>query len=174
MSTQPVTPLQLILHKYKKDMDKGRKKNITNLNGIMEVLIQKVADTEVENSCLDVAVNFPSVLECVLQRFRQFLKDLPEKIKLYFNEKFVNIGFFDLMLKHCPSIVTKMIASENCQKFLSEYKDSHGQTALHSAAKYLKPFMVKKLMDPRYAYIYYVCKYTYNIILCTVEPLSIS
>ena len=45
-----------------------------------------------------------------------------------------------------------MIKCPECHKFLKEYKDGNGQTALHSAAKFLKPSIIKQLMCPRYVY----------------------
>ena len=154
ITNKPLTPMQLIIYKFKKDMKEGFKKNITHLNNMAKVLIETKAETiEIHHLEVKIAIHLPILLKHILQKYPEVIKNLPKQIKKYFNEKFVNIGFFDLMLENDGSdVILCMIKCPECHKFLKEYKDGSGQTALHSAAKYFKPTIVEHLMCPRYVY----------------------
>ena len=152
ITNKPLTPMQLIICKFKKDMKKGFKKNLADLNNMAKVLIKANAEKiEIHNLELKIAIHLPIILVHILKKCPEVIKILPKQVKNYFNEKFVNMGFFDLMLeKNCSYVILCMIKCSECHKFLKEYKDSRGQTALHSAAKYFEPSIVKQLMCPRY------------------------
>ena len=148
---KPLTPMQLLIYKFKKDMKEHSKKNITHLNNMAKVLIEANAEkVEVHNLEVKIAIHLPIILRHILEKSPEVIKNLPEKIK-NFNEKFVDMGFFDLMLEEdCSDVIVCMIKCPKCYNFLREYEDGNGQTALHSAAKYFKPFIIDQLICPRY------------------------
>lgn len=153
---QSKTPLKLILEKYKGYMDKNCKTHETSLCIRMaKVLLQKGAKIEISCSDLEIAVNIPPILDDALLKCHDLIEKIPKMVKHHFKEKIVSMGFFDLMLEHCPRVISTLTDSDNCHEFLNNYKDGSGQTALHSAAKSFKPSIVKSLMEiRRYVYLH--------------------
>ena len=80
-------------------MKRGFKKNITHLNNMAKVLIE--AKAEVHNLEVKIAIHLPIILKHILKKSpdSEVIKSLPKQVKNYFNEKFVDTGFFDLMLE---------------------------------------------------------------------------
>ena len=134
-----LTPMQLILLKYK---HKSHRKRTTHL--MVSILLNHGA--VIDSSYMDVAINFPSFLEHILEKFPQYYEFLPEKIKKYYK---ISVGFFDLISRHSEIIFSNMI-KKNSTRFLKEYKDANGQTLLHSAAKFFRYSIVDELMKSRY------------------------
>ena len=163
--TEPFSPMKLILQKYKEYMHKEfiyNRKNDKTYIVVQNILKRGI---KIEKSYLEVAVNFPYFLEAILENLPinevpEYYRILPEKVKVFFNNDFVNMGFVELMLEHCDGIISNMIIKQwpECHAFLKEYKDNFNQTPLHSAAKLFKPLIVKQLMDSRYVHAsMYVC-----------------
>ena len=166
-----LSPMELILEKYKEYMQKAyiyRRKNDRTF--IMVKHILRCGDVQIQQSYLDVAVNFPYFLEAILENVPEdevpeYYEILPEKVNENFDYDFVEMGFVELMLRHCNGIILNMINNPwpNCHAFLKEYKDNYKQTPFHIAAKLFQPHIVEKLMDLGYvrSYIYmytYICK----------------
>ena len=156
--TESLSPMQLILQKYKKYMHRefiyNRKNDKTY---IMVQNILRCDGIQPQKSYLDVAVNFPYFLEAILENVpedevSEYYKILPKKVNDFFNYNFINMGFVELMLTHCDGIILNMINNQwpECHTFLEEFKDKFNQTPLHSTAKLFKPHIVEKLMDSRY------------------------
>lgn len=105
---------------------------------------------EVDESYLNIAVNFPCFLECILRKFPMYCEYLPEKIKTYFNNDYMS--FFNVMTKYKPNVIFKMMTCPHsrCCNFVTFHKDDYGQTPLHFAAKYFRPNLVGELMSSRY------------------------
>ena len=135
----PLTPMQLILLKY---MHKSHRKRTTHL--MVSILLNHGA--VIDPSYMNVAINFPSFLEHVLEKFPQYYEFLPEKIKKYYK---ISVGFFDLMSRYSEVVFSNMI-KKTSTRFLKEYKDANGQTLLHSAAKFFRYSIVDELMKSRY------------------------
>ena len=160
--TESLSPMELILQKYKEYMHKDviyNRKNDKTYIMVQNILRRGVI--QIQQSYLDVAVNFPYFLEAILEKVpedevSEYYNILPEKVNSKFNYDFVKMGFVELMLTHCDGIILKMINNQwpECCAFLEEYKDNFNQTPLHSAAKLFKPHIVEKLMDSRYVVIY--------------------
>ena len=154
-----MTPLKLILHKYKNHTpDKANKKSKSTLFRLAKVLLDKGAEIEVEYllDCVEIFVNIPSILEYLLHKLPlELIGDFPDTIRSHFSEKYVNMGFYDLMLEYSPSVILYMINHSEFHDFLSDYKDSTGQTVLHSAAKNFDPSIVECLMKLWYVHFIY-------------------
>ena len=147
--TQSPTPMSLILHKY------VHKKRGRRTSYLMALDLLNHGAT-IAKSYINDAINFPHLLECILEKFPEYYRVLPEKIEYYFYNEYVS--FFDLMSRYSEVVFLNMIKScdeyPSCREFLKEYENDNGQTPLHSAAKFFKFSIVKELMNPRYQYLY--------------------
>ena len=144
---EPLTPMQLILLKY---MHKAHRKRTTHL--MVPTLLNHGAT--IDPSYMNVAINFPSFLEHILKNFPEYYDFLPEKINKHY---IVSVSFFDLMSRYSVEVFSSMITISST-RFLKDYKDVHGQTPLHSAAKFFRFSIVEELMKKRYivhTYVYY-------------------
>ena len=155
---QKTATMELILYRHKCHMDEGNKMFKGSLFCLAKFLIEKGAEINEQFllNFVKITVNIPPILECLLRRlrFELLIEDLLKEIRCHFREKFVNMGFYDLMLEYSPSAISYMINNSEFHKFLNDYKDSSGQTVVHSAAKYFKSSMVKPLMD---IWLVYLC-----------------
>ena len=155
---QKTTTMELVLYRHKSHMDEDKKMFKGNLFRLAKFLIEKGAEINKQFllTFVKITVNIPPILECLLQRFSSelLIEDLLKEIRRHFREKFVNMGFYDLMLEYSPSVISHMIDHREFHKFLNDYKDGSGQTVVHSAAKYFELSMVKPLMD---IWLVYLC-----------------
>ena len=140
---EPLTPMQLILLKYK---HKGHRKRTTHL--MVPTLLNHGA--RIDPSYLNVAINFPSFLEHILEKFPEYYEFLPEKVNKYY---LISVSFFDLMSRYSEAVFLNMI-KKSSTRFLKDYKDANGQTPLHSAAKFFRFSIVEELMKSRYICMY--------------------
>ena len=144
-------------------MDKGNKKSKSGLFHLAKVLIDKGAEIEVQFlwKSIEISVNIPSILDYLLCKSkRSRIRELLHEIRSCFREKYLNMGFYDLMLQYSPSVVSYMIDNSECIKefkeFLNDYKDGSGQTVLHSAAKCFEPSLVERLMKSKLWYVHFI------------------
>ena len=139
-------------------MDEGNKMFKGSLFRVAKFLIEKGAEINEQFllNFVKITVNIPPILEYLLQRLPSelLIEDLLKEIRCHFKEKFANMGFYDLMLEYSPSVISYMINNSGFHKFLNDYKDSSGQTVVHSAAKCFKPSMVKPLIN---IWLVYLC-----------------
>ena len=154
---QMTTTMELILYRHKCHMDEGNKKFKGNLFWLAESLIEKGAEINEQFSpkFVKIIVNIPPILEYLLRKLTSelLIEDLLKEIRCHFKEKFANMGFYDLMLEYSPSAILYMINNREFHKFLNDYKDSSGQTVVHSAARHFKSSMIKPLMDIWLVYV---------------------
>ena len=142
-------------------MDKDNKKSKSSLFYLAKVLIDKGAKIEVQFllDFVKISVNIPSILDyllCNCKSGRSRIGELPDNIRSYFKEKYVNMGFYDLMFEYSPSVISYMIEHREFHEFLSDYKDGSGQTVLHSAAKYFASSSVEHLMNLKLWYVHFI------------------
>ena len=140
--------MQLILHqyaKYKSNKRYNRKDDITY--EMVEKFLEK--NVEMHEHYMNVAVNFPEFLKCILKKNDTYYDELPKKVKKYFDMNFTNMDFVELILTTGDEVITEMMERWRCLECLKTLENKYKRTPLHIAAKLFKPSIVKIMMRPK-------------------------
>ena len=139
--------MQLILHKYAKHkQNETYSKADDNTYLIVQKLLRK--NVEIHENYMNVAVNFPDLLACLLEKKTDYYDKLLNKVyeDKHYDKGFCRMDFIELILTCSDEIFTKMMEKEICHDFLKSYKNDIHQKPLHIAAKLFKPWVVETVM----------------------------
>ena len=147
-STSSYTPMQLIFRQYETYIVNKANKTYNRENDNSYLMVESILrkNVGIDDSYMDIAVNFPDLLKCILNKNPEYYEILANKVKIYFDINFTRMSFLELILTSGDEIITQMMEKESCQQFLQDYHKEYGQTPLHIAAKLSKPLIVEKMM----------------------------
>ena len=147
-----VTPLELTLQKCYDHLEGDE--DLDHYFRCSIIAVQLVeSNAKVDESIVHRAINFPKVLEKILEQNPHYYKPdqedgssfLTRAINLGLHDSFCQMGFIERMLQNnADTIIMELIKNDG--NFLKKFKNNSKDTPLHSAVKVGSETITKELM----------------------------